>query len=89
MKCLDSRWYWCTVALLSLSTGLQGYLIIDGLTRGVIVAHNRVGPSITYTLVGQPKHYWFTIAWLVITEIILMVLTFCMAWITRQLHKNK
>jgi len=53
------------------------------------VAHNRVGPSITYTLVGLPKHYWFTIAWLVITEIILMVLTFCMAWITRQLHKNK
>lgn len=53
------------------------------------MAHNRVGPSITYTLVGQPKHYWFTIAWLVITEIILMVLTFCMAWITRQLHKNK
>ncbi|KMT57138.1 hypothetical protein [Pseudomonas fildesensis] len=89
MKRSQSRSFWCITAVLTVIVGLLGYQIIDGLTRGVVVAFSRVGPSITYTLVEQPKQYWFNIIWLAGIEIFLIAVTLVTAWIAREMAKNE
>ena len=89
MKRSDSFWFWCIAAVMIVIAGLQAYLIVDGLIRGVAVSHSRVGPSRTYTLVSQPKMYWFTIIWGVIVETMLIVMTLAAAWFAREIDKNE
>ncbi|WP_242199219.1 MULTISPECIES: hypothetical protein [unclassified Pseudomonas] len=89
MKRSDSRSFWYITALLTVIVGLSGYQIIDGLIRGVVVSFSRVGPSITYTLAGQPKHYWFTLSWLAAIETFLIALTLFTAWVAREMGKNE
>ena len=89
MRLSGSRSLWCITAVFIVMVGLQGYLIIDGLIRGVAVSYSRVGPSITYTLLGQPKLYWFTLIWSAIIEAVFIAMTFGMAWLARQMSKTE
>ena len=89
MKRSDSRSFWIMTAVMTLIVGLLGYQIIDGLIRGVVVSHSRVRPSITYTLVAQPKQYWVTLIWLVIVEIFFIALTLGTAWLAREIAKTE
>lgn len=89
MRLSDSRSLWCITSALIFVVGLHGYLIVDGLIRGVAISYSRVGPSITYTLVGQPKLFWFTIIWNVVCEAVFITLTLGMAWAAREMSKNE
>ena len=89
MKRSDSRSFWIMTAVMTLIVGLLGYQIIDGLIRGVVVSHSRVRPSITYTLVAQPKQYWAPLIWLAIVETFLIAVTLGNAWISREIDKTE
>lgn len=89
MKRSESWSFWCIAAVLTVVVGLLGYQIIDGVIRGVTVAFSRVGPSTTYTLVGQPKQYWLTLIGLAVVETFLIVLTLGIVWLARKIAKSE
>ncbi len=87
MKRSNSRSFWCITAALTFIVGLSGYQIVDALIRGVVVAFSRVGPSASYTLLGEPKQYWTNLIWLAIFEVVFIALTLGTAWIAREMAK--
>lgn len=89
MRLSETRSLWCTTAVLIVIVGLQGYLIVDGLVCGLTVSYSRVGPSITYTRLVQPKLYWFTIVRYTIFEAVFIAMTLGMAWGAREMSKNE
>ena len=89
MKRSDSFSLWCITAVLVVVVGLHGYLIVEGIIRGVAVSYSRLGPSTTYTLAGQPKMYWFTLIWNAMVEVLYIAMTVGAAWIAREWDKNE
>lgn len=72
---------WLAAALLVATALLKLFLLVQAVSRGVLVTSGaRGGPSRVYLLHADPRQYWFWIAWDAVFTVVLLLLAGVFVW---------